>query len=162
MIGLELQRWVCKLLGFDFESQYKAGHLNRAVNALSQIPVGVKCGSLVSPQCRVWDKLKAKLGADEFLKRVMHDLSQGKAAYAGFLLRDELLFFKGRLVVPRTSSLIPKILTEFHSTPIGGHSGETKTYQRIATELFWIDTRSDISKFVVECETCQRNAAIRH
>ena len=74
-IGPEYQRWVCKLLGFDFEIQYKVDHLNRAADALSQIPAEAECASLISPQWRDWEQLKAELGVDKFLKRVMHDLS---------------------------------------------------------------------------------------
>ena len=118
MIGIEYHKWVCKLLGFDFEIQYKAGHLNQAADALSQRPVEAAYASLMTSQCQDWDKLKTELDKDDFLQRLMLDLSQGTMAHSGFELRDGLLFFKGRLVVPRTSSLIPLILTKFHSTLI--------------------------------------------
>ena len=160
MIGTEYQKCVCKLLGFDFEIQYKAGHLNQAADALSRRPVEVAFASLMTSQWWDWDKLKTELDKDDFLQRLMLDLMEGTMVHSGFELRDGLLFFKGRLVVPRIFSLIPLILTEFHSTPIGGHSGETKTYQRIASELYWVGMRSDIAKFVAECDTCQRNKAL--
>ena len=51
-------------------------------------------------------------------------------------------------MVPCTSSLIPLIITEFHSTPIiEFHSTP------IASELYWVGMRS---KFEAECDTCQR------
>ena len=86
---------MCKLLGFDFEIHYKAGHLNQAVDALSRRPTGAKCASLVSPQWREWDKIKNKLLIDEFLKRILNDLSQGSVVHDGFEWWDGLLFYKG-------------------------------------------------------------------
>ena len=125
-IGTECHKWVCKLIGFDFEIRYKAGHLNKAADALSPRLVRVAYASLVTAQWQDWDKLKTELGKDVFLQRLMLDLSQEKMAHSCFELKDGLLFFKGPLVVPHTSSLIPLILTEFHSTLIEGHSCEKK------------------------------------
>ena len=63
-------------------------------------------------------------------------------------------------MIPRSSSFVPIILAEFHSSPIGGHSDETKTYQRIASKQYWVGMRTDITKFVVECDICQRNKGL--
>ena len=90
----------------------------------------------------------------------MQDLTQGTVAHTGFSLQNALLFYKHRLVVPRSSSFIPMIITEFHSSTIGGHSGEIKTYQHIALELYWVGMRFDIAKFVRECETYQCNKSL--
>ena len=62
----------------------------------------------------------------------MTDLAQGTTSHVGFQLKDDLLIYKGRLVIPHSSSFVPMILAEFHSSLIGGHSAETKMYQRIA------------------------------
>ena len=37
-IGPEYQKWVCKLLGFDFEIHYKAGPLSHAADTLYRRP----------------------------------------------------------------------------------------------------------------------------
>ena len=47
------------------------------------------------------------------------------------------LLYQGRLVLPRTSHRIPKLLQEFHKSVIGGHFSVLKTYRRLAAELYW-------------------------
>jgi len=46
---------------------------------------------------------------------------------------------------------------KFLTSPLGGHSGFLKTYNRVKTEFFWDGLKSDIQKFVVECLVCQQN-----
>ena len=94
--------------------------MNRAVDALSHRPDWVECGSLLIPQWRDWDKLRAELKQDVFLTHLVMDLAQGTTSHVGFQLKDDLLFYKGRLVIPRSSSFAPIILAEFHSSPIRG------------------------------------------
>jgi hypothetical protein len=49
------------------------------------------------------------------------------------------------------------VLSELHATPTVGHSGFTKTYDRVKRSFFWDGMKHDIHKFVTECEVCQRN-----
>lgn len=53
--------------------------------------------------------------------------------------------------------MIPVLFEEFHGSPIGGHAGEDRSYQRIAAEVFWVGMRKDIANLVKQCEVCQRN-----
>jgi hypothetical protein len=46
---------------------------------------------------------------------------------------------------------------EFHTSPLGGHSGFLKTYHRVKKEFFWDCLKSYIKKFVVECLVFQQN-----
>jgi hypothetical protein len=49
------------------------------------------------------------------------------------------------------------VLSELHATPTAGHSGFTKTYDRVKRSFFWDGMKQDIRKFVAECEVCQCN-----
>jgi len=49
------------------------------------------------------------------------------------------------------------VLSELHATPTTGHSGFTKTYDRVKRSFFWDGMKHDIRNFVAECEVCQCN-----
>ena len=49
------------------------------------------------------------------------------------------------------------VLSELHATPIAGHSGFTKTYDRVKRSFFWDGMKWNIRNFVIECDVCQHN-----
>lgn len=104
-----------------------------------------------------WDKLKEELVRDEFINRVKKDLELDANSHKGFAVFRDNLLYKGRLVVPANSPLIPDIIAQFHDTPVGGHSGEKKTYQRAVSEIFWVGMRNNIVEYVKRCEVCQQH-----
>jgi hypothetical protein len=155
VIGEEYQKWVSKLMCYDFEIQYRTGSSNKVADALSRVTP--ECLELVVPQWYLWDELKQELENDSFLKKIREEMQSGVNNHVGFTVCNGVLYYKNRLVIPKGSRFIQVILKEFHNSPIGGHSGETKTYQRLCAELFWEGMRKDVVAFVRECEACQRS-----
>ena len=51
---------------------------------------------------------------------------------------------------------ITLLLAEFHNSPIGGHHGALKTYQRLAREVYWRGMTAHIRTYVAECSVCQQ------
>ena len=51
---------------------------------------------------------------------------------------------------------ITLLLAEFHNSPIGGHHGALKTYQRLAREVYWQGMKAHIHTYVAECSVCQQ------
>jgi len=47
------------------------------------------------------------------------------------------------------------ILKIFHNDTLAGHLGVRKTYSRLEQRVYWYGMRSDVSKFVKSCKTCQ-------
>ncbi|KAJ9542239.1 LOW QUALITY PROTEIN: hypothetical protein OSB04_028745, partial [Centaurea solstitialis] len=139
----DYQRWMSKLMGYDFTVVYKPGRVNQAADALSR-KLWVN---------RHWNDLKKEIDDDVFLKQIKADLSSGR----GFEVRQGMLFYNDRLVIPKNSTFIPSLFYEFHSSRIGGHTGEDRTYQRLAAEVFWMGMKKDIIDMVKKCDTCQRN-----
>jgi len=55
-----------------------------------------------------------------------------------YSLQQEVLIWKGRILLPRDKTLIKLIISEFHATKIGGHAGIHHTIARISGQFFGI------------------------
>lgn len=157
-VGANYQKWVSKLLAFDFEIKYKPGSSNRVADALSRKTDGeVVLNEMVSTTRIDWEGLFQEIERDPFLTKLKNEVNRKKENYSGFEVMEGRLLYKKRLVIPRSSSFIPIILKECHDSPVGGHSGEIKTYLRMASEWFWQGMRKDVQKHVRECTVCQQH-----
>lgn len=56
---------------------------------------------------------------------------------------------------------IPMILKEFHETPIGGHQGVTRTYNRVKLSYQWPSMKASIRDYISTCSKCQANKVSR-
>ncbi|KAJ9541018.1 hypothetical protein OSB04_027524 [Centaurea solstitialis] len=132
--------WMAKLLGYHFKVMYKPGRENSAApgrensaaDALSRLPEEAKL--MVMTSFPVWSQLQ----------QIQDEIRKSKELQ------------KDRLVLASNSAVIPDILTEFHSSVIGGHSGFLRTYKRIAMNIYWIGMKGAIQEYVKGCDTCQR------
>lgn len=61
----------------------------------------------------------------------------------------------GRIWLPLASPFTQTQLKEYHSSPIGGHFGISKTLARIRENFTWPGIRNDAEKFVASCVDCQ-------
>ena len=69
----------------------------------------------------------------------------------GFSVIKGRLFYKGRLVIAKTSKYIGIILQEYHDGVFGGHSGVLKTIKRIQRLFHWSKLKDDVQHYVSEC-----------
>ena len=148
------QKWVSKLLGFDFEIKYKPGKDNRVADALSR---RLQFAAITTVSTKIWEELDAEVAADQQLKGIVQDLLRDPNLHPGFSLRKGVLYYKERLVLPKNSSRIPMILKEFHDSAWGGHSGIFRTYKRISELFYWEGMKGKIQQYVKGCQICQRN-----
>ncbi|KAJ1380178.1 Chromo-like domain superfamily [Sesbania bispinosa] len=72
-----------------------------------------------------------------------------------FNIHHGILHHKGRLFIPQETGLRSSLLTEFHSSPSGGHSGVRGTLARLAASFSWPHMAADVKSTVSECRTCQ-------
>ncbi|KAG6403221.1 hypothetical protein SASPL_135438 [Salvia splendens] len=100
---------------------------------------------------------------DSTLLAIRAALMQGKQSAKHYYLSHDLLFYKGRLVIPPNSEWIPKLIAKFHMTPSGGHAGAYRTYRRLAANVYWPGMVKHVTKFVAACAICQKKeSGCRH
>jgi hypothetical protein len=134
----EQQKWVTKLFGYDYEIIYKKGKDNVVADALSQKYEDE--GSLFSLSFIVPDWLQVihqEWLHDPKSSHLIQQLQSNSPVSPGYSwLHDELQYISC-LYLSKQSKLKSTILSEIHATPIVGHSGFTKTYDRVKRSFFW-------------------------
>ena len=127
----EQQAWLHKFLGYDFKIEYKPGKDNQAADALSRMFML----SWSKPHSLFLDDLKRKLRDNTHLSQLRIEYNTPGETHQ-YTVKDGLLFWKNRLVIPNEAELIQLILHEFHSSPIGGHAGITRTMARLKAQFY--------------------------
>lgn len=151
----EQQKWMCILVGYDFEFVYRSGKHNLAADALSRVP-DISLMALSSQSFQLFDTLHLDNNENPELLSIQQGLRDDPAAYPGYLYRGGLLFFKGRLVLPTDLSLRLHLLHEFHSSPVGGHSGIAHTFHCFSSNFYWKNMHYDVKVFIASCQICQQ------
>lgn len=65
-------------------------------------------------------------------KALINRISEENLKPQGYEFKNDLIFFKGRILIIQCSEITLKILKEFHDGYIGGHSGIERTFNRIS------------------------------
>ncbi|KAI5429766.1 hypothetical protein KIW84_034381 [Lathyrus oleraceus] len=133
---------VAKLLGFDFDIQYKKGSSNMDAYAL----VSTKDGA----------ELLAWVLNNVALQGLKLQVLSNPALHPHFSVLDNLLYRKQKLVIPNDGQVRLVILQWLHSSHQGGHSGIRASIARIKSMFYWKGLAKDVTKFIQQCETCLR------
>jgi hypothetical protein len=94
-----------------------------------------------------WPKIVTKLGVDPL-------------ALPHVALINGLLRYKGRLFIGSSGNLRTQLLHNFHNYPLGGHSCERATNQRLQLHFHWPKMKQ-VTDYVKISPTCQKNKAER-
>lgn len=160
IVNESYQKWVAKLFGYDFEIQFRLGIENKAADALSRIPISMELAALMVPSRIDTSLISSQVEADPHLAKIKQRLLDDQDAYPRYSLDHGILLYKGRLVLPKASPLVPALLQEGHASVVGGHSGFLRTYKRLTRDFFWVGMKNDIKEFVEKCLVCQQNKTL--
>jgi hypothetical protein len=76
---------------------------------------------------------------------------------SGFSLNNGVIRKHNQIWVGENSALQTKLISTFHSSAIGGHSGVNATYHRLKHLFTWAGMKTDVDNFVKQCSICQHS-----
>jgi hypothetical protein len=147
-----------KLMGFQYQIVYKKGSENRVADALSRRPHSELQAMAISASQPLW--LLTIVDAyqqDPIAQELLQKLSVAPETDNSFSLLNGVIRKNGKIWIPAVASLQQQIITEFHATPLGGHSGIPVTLRRLKQLFAWQGMTATVHKFVQSCLVCQQS-----
>jgi hypothetical protein len=151
------QKWLLKLIGYDYSIYYRTGKNNNVPDALSRKGELYVLTGLSQPVHDYIAEIQAECLRDVEASNIIQQLSLCSATKPHYTLNDSQLLYKQKVFVPASGDWRVKILTEFHGGLIGGHAGVSRTSKRVSRSFAWPGLLKDVKKFVAECHICQQN-----
>ncbi|ESK90706.1 reverse transcriptase-rnase h-integrase [Moniliophthora roreri MCA 2997] len=107
------------------------------------------------------DKLKERLGTDDFHKAALETLTTMglppiKSALLDWEINDSLIWYKGRVYVPNDVVLCREIVQTIHKEQLFGHPGQFGTVDLVQRDYWWPGMVKFIKSFVDSCAVCQQ------
>ncbi|GJS75913.1 hypothetical protein Tco_0725794 [Tanacetum coccineum] len=117
-------KWLHKLMGFDYEIEYKRGKDNAVADALSRIQGNAQLlNMLVSTvSSDVHQRIVESWTQYGEIQALIAKLKDGKACPKHYSWSNNLLTRKGKLVVGNDSGMQHDLIEYFHAGTMGGHS----------------------------------------
>jgi hypothetical protein len=119
----EQQKWITKILGYDFEIVYKKGKKNFVADALSRKDEDVEAFlcviSIIQPDWIIEERDEWK--NDEKVWTLIQRLQQDSSASDTFTWKNDSLCYKDHLYLCKNSQLKQKVLLELHTSLVEGH-----------------------------------------
>lgn len=128
-----------KLLGYDFQVEYKKGRENKVTDALTRKEEDTHevILNVISILVANWlVDLKASYVGDDQAQELIDKAKKGEMDPVTYNWRDGVLFYQGRLYIGASNTLHGQIIHHAHSSPMGGHSGFSKTLHRAKRDFF--------------------------
>jgi hypothetical protein len=169
-----LAKWAMYLMEYSFTIQYRKGHLNSNVDALTRlrtndnilvenivahIQLGQPEKDMMPVTTVLWttDELKTWQQEDTELNKIISTIADDSDQY--YINEDGLLSRKreshqrnDQIMAPK--KIVNEILRIYHNSLYAGHPGQKKTLEIIKKDFYWRTIRKDVKSYVEKCHSC--------
>jgi hypothetical protein len=120
-----------KLLGYKFTVEYKKGKENKVADALSRVKYALQTLATTAA-VPVWIKeVVNSYKQDKKCSDLIAELAIAPTGHPPYTLTSGVLRYKGKILIGNNTDLRNSLLQAFHTSELGGHSGERATYHRL-------------------------------
>ncbi|KAL0423536.1 UNVERIFIED_CONTAM: Retrovirus-related Pol polyprotein from transposon [Sesamum radiatum] len=153
------QKWLTKLLGYDFEIHYTPGRDNPVADALSRLPSSTVLlfSAMSSAMPVVLDQLWNYYSSHAARQALVTHLSKQPESTLTYSLSSGLILYKDSIFIPDIDGLRRSLIFVFHATTEGGHSRARATAARLSASFYWPKLLAAIKAFIRQCAICQSN-----
>ncbi|CUA73094.1 Transposon Ty3-G Gag-Pol polyprotein [Rhizoctonia solani] len=167
-------RWALLLADYNFQIIYRPGAQNRKADILSRhygiTPPegGVKNQVLLKPELfiaaiapdqEINDLIGEAIYEDPRSKDIMERIRKGNKV-ADWELNEGLLWFKGKIFVPKNDKIQNLVLESRHDAHAAGHPGQFRTLELVSRTYWWPSMKKFVNSYVAHCETCIRSKPV--
>lgn len=157
----EQQQWAAKLQGFSFNIFYKPGKSNLVADALSRKATDSEAATLLftitAAVPTIISSLHKYYTTHTEGKQLVTQIQTNTTMTDSYSFNKGLIHFKGRIFVPHFDDLRRALITEYHATPLAGHSGLQPTLSRLTASFLWPGVYKDTKLFISQCAVYQQN-----
>lgn len=150
------QKAFTKLLGLRYRIRYKKGIENAGADALSRAKPSDTLFSTTSCNPAWLEDVTNSYHNNDQASRLLSQLAIREDPKGRFTLRQGIIYFRGRIWLGGSTHIQQRIISVFHDSPIGGHSGFPVTYRRIRRLFAWPKMKLQILQYVRCCQVCQQ------
>jgi transposase InsO family protein len=180
-------RWAETLSRFNFRIRYRAGKQNQKADALTRRKQDVDSQAKATAESRTQTLLKSENLEPRIIRELQlapieeesidlidrilraNRTSETLAEYRekasedgeNWRLRDGLVLYRNRLVVPEDDNLRTDLIKEVHQQLSMAHPGRNKTYKLINARYYWPNLPGDVARYIRNCHICRRTLAPR-
>ena len=125
-----------RLVGLQYKILYKKGTENRATDALSRRHHLDQHMAISSITHQWLDAVVLSYQADLGATKLLSQLAINPESVPPYSLVQGVIRYKGRIWLGSSKAIQQQVLTAFHASLLGGHSGAPATYSRLKRLFF--------------------------